>query len=209
MEDQNRKTRGWWLSMNLQLFAEGDSGAAEGSAGSESGQQEGEKTYTLDEVMKLVQSETDKRVTQAMKRQAKEFEKKLSLSGLDEQERANAEKDQHIGELEEKLQAETARANRLELVKILASRSLPVEFADMIDIGTDMQVAQKRIDALDSAFKKAVEDAVNQRISGKAVPGNGSGARSTMTREDIMKIKDPTERQAAIRDNMELFQKRG
>ena len=54
------------------------------------------QTYTAEEVARLVQAEADRRVTQALSKQQKEYEKKLSLSALDEQERAMAEKDLRI-----------------------------------------------------------------------------------------------------------------
>ena len=58
------------------------------------------KTYTQEEVLKLLQSETDKRVNQALATQQKKYEKQLSLSKLDGDERAKAEKDNRIAELE-------------------------------------------------------------------------------------------------------------
>ena len=56
------------------------------------------KTYTQEEVLALLQSETDKRVTQALNTQKKKYEKQLSLSKLDGDERAKAEKDNRIAE---------------------------------------------------------------------------------------------------------------
>ena len=60
-----------------------------------------EKVYTQEEVLKLLQSESDKRVAQALKTQQKKYEKQLSLSKLDGDERAKAEKDNRTAELEE------------------------------------------------------------------------------------------------------------
>ena len=65
--------------------------------------QEEIKTYTQEEVLALLQSESDKRVQQALKTQAKKYEKQLSLSKLDGDEREKAEKDNRIAELEERL----------------------------------------------------------------------------------------------------------
>lgn len=42
-------------------------------------QEQETKTYTQEEVLKLLQSEADKRVNQALAKQKKEYEKKLSL----------------------------------------------------------------------------------------------------------------------------------
>ncbi|MBQ9913542.1 MAG: hypothetical protein IJO73_04870 [Clostridia bacterium] len=64
-------------------------------------QEEVKQTYTQEEVLALIQSEADKRVSQALKTQQKKYEKQLSLSKLDGDERAKAEKDNRIAELEE------------------------------------------------------------------------------------------------------------
>ena len=56
-----------------------------GSAGT------GEKTYTVEEVNKLLQAEADRRVSSALAKQKKEYEKKLNLAGLDEAQREKAE----------------------------------------------------------------------------------------------------------------------
>ena len=50
------------------------------------------KTYTQEEVLALLQSESDKRVTAALKKQQAKYEKQLSLSKLDGDEREKAEK---------------------------------------------------------------------------------------------------------------------
>ena len=65
--------------------------------------QEGVKTYTQEEVLALLQSEADKRVSAALKKQQAKFDKQLSLSKLDVQDRERAEKDDRIAELEEQL----------------------------------------------------------------------------------------------------------
>ena len=47
-----------------------------------------EQTFTKEEVLALIQSESDKRVSQALKTQQKKYEKQLSLSKLDGSESA-------------------------------------------------------------------------------------------------------------------------
>ena len=51
------------------------------------------KTYTEEEVLALIQSEADKRVSQALNTQKKKYEKQISLSKLDDEAREKAEKD--------------------------------------------------------------------------------------------------------------------
>ena len=90
------------------------------------------KTYTQDEVIALLQKESDRIVQQALKTQQKKYEKQLSLSKLDGDERAKAEKDNRIAELEEQLAQFQIERNRSELKSVLSSRGLSAEFADII-----------------------------------------------------------------------------
>lgn len=152
------------------------------------GTEETAKTYTQEEVLALIQSETDKRVTQALKTQQKKYEKQLSLSQLDGDERAKAEKDNRIAELEEQLAAFQTEKNRSELKSVLSSRGLSAEFADIVAIGDDISVAQANIDKLDKLFKAAVKAEVEKRLAGVGTPkGNGGGA-PVYTKESLSKM---------------------
>lgn len=145
--------------------------------------QEEVKTYTQEEVLKLLQSETDKRVSQALKTQQKKYEKELSLSKLDGSEREKAEKDNRIAELEEQLAAYQIEKNRSELKSVLASRGLSAEFADIINISDDIEASQSNIDRLDKLFKAAVKAEVEKRLIGDTPKGNGAGASAEITKE--------------------------
>lgn len=112
-------------------------------------EQEEVKTYTQDEVLKLLQSECDKRVSQALKTQQKKYEKQLSLSKLDGSEREKAEKDNRIAELEEMVKEMNTERNKSELKSVLSSRGLSAEFADIINISDDIEASQVNIDKLD------------------------------------------------------------
>lgn len=144
----------------------------------------GVKTYTQEEVMALLQSESDKRVTQALKKQQKEFDKKMSLSKLDDNERAKAEKDAEIAELREQLAAFQIEKNKSELKSVLSSRGLSAEFADIVAITDDIETSQANIDKLDRLFKAAVKAEVEKRLAGNAPKGNG-GAAPTITKDNI------------------------
>ncbi len=146
------------------------------------------KTYTQEEVMALLQSESDRRVSQALKKQQKEYEKKLSLSKLDDNERAKAEKDAEIAELREQLAAFQIERNRSELKSVLSSRGLSAEFADIINITDDIEASQANIDLLDRLFKSAVKAEVEKRLAGNAPKGNGGAATQTITKETISKM---------------------
>ena len=145
-------------------------------------------TYTKEEVLALIQSESDKRVAQALKTQQRKFEQKLSLSQLDGDEREKAEKDQKIKDLEEQLAQFQIEKNRSELKSVLSSRGLSAEFADIIAIGDDIEAAQANIDKLDKLFKAAVKSAVEKRIGGDVPNGNGGGNKAPMTKEEFLKL---------------------
>lgn len=153
----------------------------------EAAQEEAVKTYTQDEVLALLQSETDKRVSQALKTQQKKYEKQLSLSKLDGSEREKAEKDNRIAELEEQLAAFQIERNRSELKSVLGARGLSAEFADIVAIGDDIEAAQANIDKLDKLFKAAVKAEVEKRLAGSAPKGNTSSP-AEITKEAARKM---------------------
>ena len=145
------------------------------------------KTYTEDEVMKLIQAESDRRTNQALAKERKKYEKQLSLSKLDGDERAKAEKDNRIAELEEQLAQFQIERNKSELKSVLSSRGLSAEFADIIAINDDIEASQANIDKLDKLFKAAVKAEVEKRLAGNAPKGNGSSAQE-ITKEAARKM---------------------
>ena len=171
-------------------------------------QQDNNTTYTFEQVQALLQSETDKRVTAALKTQQKKYEKQLSLSKLDGDERAKAEKDARIAELEEMLRERDIANNKSEIKSVLASRGLSAEFADIINITDDIEESQAKIDTLDKLFKAAVKAEVEKRLAatGGAPKGNGTPVTEELTKEAFSKL--PLSKQAEIYQNQpELYKK--
>ena len=145
------------------------------------------KTYTAEEVAKLIQAEADRRTNQALAKQKKEYEKKMSLSNLDEQQRKDAEQQMKIAELEEQLAQFQIERNKSELKSVLSSRGLSAEFADIINISDDIEASQANIDKLDKLFKAAVKAEVEKRLAGNAPKGNGSSS-AEITKESAKKM---------------------
>ena len=163
--------------MNINIDETGEGTAPEGEV----------KTYTQEEVLRLLQSEADKRVNQALAKQKKEYEKQLSLSKLDDEQRAKAEKDNKIAELEEQLAQFQIERNKSELKSVLSSRGLSAEFADIISITDDIEASQANIDKLDKLFKDAVKAEVDKRLAGNVPKGNG-GTPAEITKESVKKM---------------------
>lgn len=166
------------------------------------------KTYTQEEVLALLQSETDKRVSQALKTQQKKYEKQLSLSKLDGDERAKAEKDNRIAELEEQLAQFQIERNRSELKSVLSSRGLSAEFADIIAITDDIEASQANIDTLDKLFKAAVKSEVEKRLaaSGGAPKGNSTMSGGEITVEAFRGMS-LSQQMNLYRENPDLYKK--
>ena len=163
------------------------------------------KTFTEEDVLRLIESESNKRVSQALKTQQKKYEKQLSLSKLDGEERAKAEKDAEIAELREQLAQFQIERNRSELKSVLSSRGLSAEFADIIAINDDIEASQANIDKLDKLFKAAVKTEVEKRLAGNAPKGNGS--TTTEITKDSAKKMTMAQLNELANSNPELFEK--
>ena len=163
------------------------------------------KTYAEEDILKLIESESNRRVSQALAKQKKQYEKQISLSKLDGDEREKAEKDAKIQELEEKLSAFEQEKNRSELKSVLASRGLSAEFADIVLITNDLEESQANIDKLDKLFKAAVKAEVEKRLAGNTPKGNGV-APTELTREDAKKMSIQELNDLAVKQP-ELFNK--
>ncbi len=169
------------------------------------------KTYTAEEVDALLQSEADRRVTSAMKKKEREIaalkkqiENEKTLSQLDEESRATAEKDMKIAELENQLKDFQLAQTKNEVMKVLGARGLSAEFADMLSIGTDTEEAQQMIDAFDKLFKKEVAREVKARLAEtSAVPQIADAMSGKMTKEQFNKLS-LAEQQAMYNSDPEL-----
>lgn len=164
------------LRMNLQLLAE-DTGAGNGEENNPPDAKEG-KTYTDEELQKLIQSESDKRVTQAMKtaelKWQKEYEKKLEdekseaekLAKMTADERAKAKFEKEKQEFEEERIKFQRDQLELETVKELGKQGLDVEFSSFL-MGENAESTNENIKLFKEKFDGAVEKAVTERLKGK------------------------------------------
>jgi len=168
--------------------------------------QEEAKTYTLEEVNAMLQQEGDRRVSSAMKKKEREIEalkrqieNEKTLSQLDEEARAAAEKDMRIAELESQLKDFQLSRTKNEVMKVLSARGLPAELADMLSIGTDVEEAQQMIEAFDKIYKSAVAREVKARLAAtSAVPQIAEAMSGKMTKEQYNKL--PLSEQQAMYD---------
>lgn len=144
-------------------------------------------------------------MTAALAKQQKKHEKQMSLSKLDDNARAQAEKDDTIAELREQLAQFQIEKNRSELKSVLASRGLSAEFADIININDDITESQANIDKLDKLFKAAVKAEVEKRLAGSTPRGNGT-TTTEITKESARKMS-MAEMNRLAQTDPELFKK--
>lgn len=71
-------------------------------------------------------------------------------------------------------------------------------------VSTDAEKTNAAVTSFADMFKKAVEKSVKEALKGNP-PKAGAGKSSSMTKEQIMSIKDPVERQKMMIQNKEMF----
>jgi DNA polymerase II large subunit len=148
------------------------------------------KTYTEAEMQELLQRETDRRVSSALKKQEQKFNNKIAeaekLRGMDEAQRRQYEYDQRIAELESREKDFALAQNKLEATKVLANRGLPVILVDYV-VADDADTMLDNINTFEKAFKAAVADEVSRRMAGPAPKSTGV-SQTGLTKEEFSKM---------------------
>lgn len=159
-------------NFDLQLFA------SEGSKDDSKDDKKDEpKAYTQEELDKLLQSEGDKRVSEALntarakwkaeyeeklEKEKKEAERLASLSAKEKEEEILRQKER---ELADKEAAIKLRELQLDTINVLVEEKLPVGFADFL-IKDDAETTKGNIKKFKEEWQKAVAVAVDEKISG-------------------------------------------
>ena len=156
--------------------------------------------YTDADVDEIV----SKRLAKWERQQAAKVEEAAKLAEMNAQQKAEYERDKVQKELDEYKRRDTVNAMVAESRRQLSEQGIAVS-DDILTrlVGETAEETKASVDAFSTAFTAAVEDAVKKQLAGKA-PAAGV-ATKTMTKEEILAIKDPIVRQAAIRDNIGLF----
>ena len=158
-------------------------------------------------INQMIQSESDRRTNQALKKERAKHQKELSLANLDGVEREKAEAANRIAELEEQVKAFTIEKNKSELKSVLSSRGLSAEFADYLAIGEDITENQRTIDAIDKLFKAAVKTEVEKRIAATGATPRGSNFTNSEVSLETFRKMSLAEQAALYNSNPELYKK--
>lgn len=174
------------IPMNLQLFAEdaadnGGDGAGEGidnAAGAEGAHEDKPQEKppkTFEEILsnKDYQAEFDRRVQKALETQRSKlevlFDEKATeaekLAKMTEKEKAQYLQQKKEKEMADREAAITKRELAAEAKNTLAEKKLPVSLAEVLNY-SDADACKQSIEAVEKAFKEAVEASVEERLKG-------------------------------------------
>lgn len=134
----------------------------------------------------------------------KEIEEAKKLAGMSAEEKAKAEKQKAEAERDDY----KAKLSFFEMSKVaramLSEASIAVS-DDMIAslVTSEAETTKVNIEAFVTAFNAEVDKQVAERLKGSPPPA-GKG-KSSVTKKEILGIKDPVERQKKIKENMDLF----
>ena len=186
--------------MNLQLLAEESQvNGSEASANKESGA-EG-KAYTDEELKNLIQSEADKRVTQALEtsrvKWEKEYQEKLEkekseaqkLAKMSADERAKAEFEKKEAELQKREKEIIKKELQAQARDELSEKGLPSILVDLLNYDS-ADTVKESMDSIAKIWEEAVQRGVSERIKGdKPLPGTQENKEVNIFDQRIAKYK--------------------
>lgn len=169
---------------------------------------EADKTFTQDELDHIVQERVKRAVAKAQKDAEDKIKQAQSegerLAKLTKDERAKEEEAKRLADLEAREKAIAVKELRIETQSLLSDEGLPIEFLDVVMADTAESV-KDNIASIRKVFDEAVEKRVNERLT-QDKPRCGATA-GAMSKAEIMAVKDASERQKLIAENLELFRK--
>ena len=164
------------------------------------------KTYTQEEVNMLLQRESDRRVSEALKKAEKKNAEKVKeaqkLAQMNENEKFQYELEQREKAIAEKEKALALAENNNIASKILADKGLSLDLVDFV-IAEDAETMNSNIRLLDKAFKDSVKREVEKRL-GSSAPKKNLPPDETITKEKAKKMTI-IERQNLLTNNPNLY----
>ncbi|MCR5631349.1 MAG: DUF4355 domain-containing protein [Atopobiaceae bacterium] len=169
--------------------------------GGDKGDKGSELKYTDADVDAIIA----KRFAKWEKQQEAKVAEAAKLAEMNAQEKAEYERDQLQKELDALKRKDAVGSMVAESRRQLKECGISVDDA-LIErlVGETAEETKASVDAFSESFTAAVDAAVKAKLAGQA-PKAGVGAKA-MTKEEIMAIKDTEQRQAAIREHVELFE---
>lgn len=190
--------------INLQHFAEGTEPQGTEPTSTEPGAKggdgkTGELKYTDEDVNRLL----NKKFAEWQKKKEAEISEAQKLAEMNEQEKAEHQRDQLQKELDELKQKDALAEMSKTARKMLSDSGVSVsEELLSVLVTADAEQTKKAVNSFADLFKTAVKNAVSETLKS---PAPTTGTSGGVTKEQIMAIKDRAARQKAINENIELF----
>lgn len=213
------------IPMNLQIFAEGGAGDGAGAEGGNGGgagaeEQGGAAPQSFDDFLQREgnQAEFDRRVQKAIETAVTKAQEKwqaLTDDKLSEAEKlakmTKEEKAEYKNRKLEKELEDLKRQNSISEMSKTARKMLADEEINIPDellahlVSESAEDTKTAVEAFAKMYKDAVQAAVKDALKGNA-PKGGSGGKGAVTKEQILAVSNPIERQRLIAENIALFQ---
>lgn len=165
-------------------------------------EKDAEKKYSdadLDEII-------GKKFAKWQKDQEKKVDEAKKLAEMNAQQKAEYERDKIQKELDEYKRKDTLSEMTKTARKMLTDAGIPASDEILsILVTTDAEKTKTAVDNYSKVFKAAVEDAVKERLKGNPPTKGTGGGTTTMTKAEILAIKDPELRQKKMLENKHLF----
>lgn len=157
------------------------------------------KLYTNEDVDKLI----NRKFAEWQAKKDQEINEAQKLAEMNEQQKSDYKLQKLKKELDEYKNRETLSEMAKTARAILSEQNIniPDELVSVL-VTTDADTTSTNVKAFAKAFQSAVSQAVDSKISHREPRTGGS---KTVTKNDIMAIKDTAARQKAIAENIELF----
>lgn len=172
----------------------------------ESEVKEESKTYSADEVQKMIEEGRKQALEEANKKADERFQNKLKesekLARMNENEKLIYELEKREKAIEAKEKELTLAQNRNEASKILADKGLSLSLVDFV-IAEDAETMNSNIRLLEKAFKDSVKREVEKRL-GSSAPKKNLPPDETITKEQAKKMTI-IQRQNLLNNNPELY----
>ena len=207
------------LFMALQMFA-GDPAGTDPAGNDPAGGQdpagadpkatepknEPEKKYTDEDVDRIINQKFAQTFSEWEKKQSKATDEADKLAGMNAEQKEKYENEQLKKQVQELLRKDALGKMATVARGMLGEKNISVS-DDLIEmlISDDAEKTKSSVDSFITAFQSAVEKAVKDALKGN--PPKKTSEPASITKEQIMKVKDPLERQKLINEHMDLFQK--
>ncbi|GLC88695.1 DUF4355 domain-containing protein [Lysinibacillus piscis] len=199
------------LKLDLQFFADGDD---EGTDDDDSGESDGDKDKKVEftpEQQAEITRILGERLGKAHKKWEKDYQDKLEeakteaekLAKMNAEQKAEHERQKRENELLKREGEITRRELRAAALETLAEKGLPKTLADIL-VYSSAEATNASLDAVETAFRTAVEAGVNERL--RSDPPGGGGAKGGGEKNPWKKGPDfnLTEQGRILKENPDL-----